>query len=108
MLLGFGPDVAAADAELAPLVTEELLRATADAVPEEWLADEPGFTGPDQVRAAYVEQLTDRLRARDAWLPGLHAAAAGRGKDRTPRLAPGSHQPDWLLDPRSTGKGSRR
>ena len=42
-LAPFGPDVAAAAAELAPLVTEELLAEVAADVPDEWLADEPGF-----------------------------------------------------------------
>src|ERR1700737_1446594 len=40
-------------------------------IPEEGLVDEPGFDRPDQVRDAYVTQLASRLRARQAWLPGL-------------------------------------
>ena len=42
------------------LGTGEISAAVAD-VPEVWLADEPGFAGPDEVRAAYVRVLTERL-----------------------------------------------
>ncbi|GAA1502606.1 HipA family kinase [Streptomyces synnematoformans] len=59
-LAPFGPDVAAAAAELAPRVTAKLLAATAAEVPDEWLADEPGFSSPAEVRAAYVETLAAR------------------------------------------------
>ncbi len=66
VLLGCAPDLAAADAALAPLVTGELLAGVVAAVPDEWLADEPGFDGPDDVRSAYVRQLLARRDARDA------------------------------------------
>ncbi|UCM86685.1 HipA family kinase [Streptomyces marincola] len=59
-LAPFGPDVAAAAAELAPLVTEETLAGTLADVPDAWLADEPGFAGPGEVRAAYAEVLAAR------------------------------------------------
>jgi hypothetical protein len=68
-------DVDAADADLAPRVTGQTLRAAVADVPDEWLAGEPGFDGPDAVRAAFVGQLTGRLSARDVWLPGLRFAA---------------------------------
>jgi hypothetical protein len=57
-----GPDIAAAAAELAPRITEELLREVTADVPDAWLADEPGFASPDAVRAAYVEVLAARAR----------------------------------------------
>ncbi|WP_030017951.1 HipA family kinase [Streptomyces monomycini] len=60
VLASFGPDVEAAAAELAPLVTEELLAEVAAAVPDEWLAGEPGFDSPDELRRAYVRALLDR------------------------------------------------
>ncbi|GHJ41134.1 HipA family kinase [Streptomyces sp. TS71-3] len=66
---GYGPDTVAADAELAPRVTEELLREVVALVPDEWLAAEPGFAGPDAVREAYVDYLAARARASAAWLP---------------------------------------
>ncbi|MFC7928191.1 HipA family kinase [Streptomyces cinereoruber] len=62
-LAPFGPDIAAAAAELAPLVTRELLEGVAADVPDEWLVDEPGFTSTDEVRAAYVEALLPRAAA---------------------------------------------
>ncbi|AQA10272.1 MULTISPECIES: HipA family kinase [Streptomyces] len=60
VLAPFAPDVAAAGAALAPLITEELLTEVVADVPGEWLADEPGFDGPDAVRRAYVEVLLER------------------------------------------------
>ncbi|WP_405595937.1 hypothetical protein OG741_06890 [Streptomyces sp. NBC_01410] len=59
-LAPFEPDIAAAAAELAPLVTEELLTEVAADVPDEWLVDEPGFGTTDALRRAYVEALMPR------------------------------------------------
>ncbi|KIF73392.1 hypothetical protein QR77_04235 [Streptomyces sp. 150FB] len=59
-LAPFAPDIDAAAAELAPLVTEELLTEVASFVPDEWLVDEPGFATPDALRRAYVEPLLAR------------------------------------------------
>ncbi|WP_030778245.1 HipA family kinase [Streptomyces sp. NRRL S-920] len=66
---GYGPDTAGADAELAPLVTESVLRDIVSLVPEAWLADEPGFTSPAEVREAYVGFLLARARSSAVWLP---------------------------------------
>jgi hypothetical protein len=38
-------------------------------VPDVWLEDEPGFPTPDDVRTAYVVQLTRRVAARGRWTP---------------------------------------
>ncbi len=62
VLAPFAPDIAAAAAELAPLVTEELLTEVAADVPDEWLAGEPGFDSADALRRAYVEVLLERAR----------------------------------------------
>ncbi len=59
--------LAAADAELSPLVTEDLLRDVVALVPEEWLGPVPG-AGPDDVRTAYVAFLRARLDGGRAWL----------------------------------------
>ncbi|GAA1181243.1 hypothetical protein GCM10009608_16560 [Pseudonocardia alaniniphila] len=83
VLLGCTPDLDAADAALAPRITPELLQGAVDAVPDRWLADEPGFAGPDDVRAAIVAQVLARRDAREAWLPGVKAAAAARADGRT-------------------------
>ncbi|MCW2700708.1 MAG: uncharacterized protein JWQ45_2243 [Blastococcus sp.] len=97
------PDVGAADSALAPQVTPELLRAVLSQVPDEWLdADEP----PAVVRDRYLDQLTARLLARQAWLPGLieAAAAGGAGRRRAPR---GQNRPSWLGPPPPEGVTQR-
>jgi hypothetical protein len=96
VLLGSVPDLDAADAALAPLVTPELVRAAADAVPAQWLADEPGFADPDAVRAAFVAQLLARRDARAAWLPGVHAAIAERAAAGGPPVTRGRNRPFWV------------
>ncbi|MFG3660829.1 HipA family kinase [Streptomyces sp. NPDC047706] len=65
----YAPDVRAADAELAPRVSEELLRAVLAEVPDAWLAGDPDFATPDAARDAYVGYLHARVRASGAWLP---------------------------------------
>ncbi|MGZ6825957.1 MAG: HipA family kinase [Mycobacteriales bacterium] len=59
---------AEADALLTPRVTREVLAAALARVPDVWLADEPGFGSPDEVREAYCAQLLARLDARQ-WRP---------------------------------------
>ncbi|MCQ8772008.1 HipA family kinase [Streptomyces sp. KLMMK] len=85
VLATFGPDLAAAAAELAPRVTEELLTEVAADVPDEWLADEPGFDGPDAVRRAYVEVLLERARSI-----GDRITVGERSKDKP------SQAPEWV------------
>ncbi|MGW1023695.1 HipA family kinase [Streptomyces sp. NPDC002577] len=65
----YGPDTAAADAELAPRVTRDLLREVTALVPDEWLEAEPGFAGPDEKREAYVDFLAARAKTSHLWLP---------------------------------------
>ncbi|MGF1431517.1 HipA family kinase [Kitasatospora sp. LaBMicrA B282] len=69
----FAGDLAAADAELAPRATDQLLAAAAAEIPDEFLLDEPGFADPAAVRAAYVAQLSARLAGPRDWLPELSA-----------------------------------
>jgi hypothetical protein len=66
--------VAAADTELAPLVTADLLRDVVSDVPDEWLEPVPGAETPDAVRAAYVAYLDARVSGERQWLP-VEAAA---------------------------------
>ena len=77
----------AADAALAPRVTRPLLEEVLAQVPDEWL----GTTGRrrEPCAARYVDQLLARLAARDAWLPGLVAAAEAGGSGPPPRAAGG-------------------
>ncbi|HEX4788203.1 MAG TPA: HipA family kinase [Actinospica sp.] len=68
----FEPDVRAADAALAPLVTPDAVDAATALVPDEWLADEPGFDAPDEVRKAFADWFASRMRPpRAEWLPEL-------------------------------------
>jgi len=86
-LASFGPDVAAAAAELAPLVTEELLTEIAAEVPDEWLVDEPGFETTDALRRAYVEALLPRAAT-------IHERITlGEPTGQRPSQAPG-----WLTE----------
>jgi hypothetical protein len=67
-----GPDLAAADAELAPLVTPEAVARATALVPDEWLEGEPGFDSPEAVRRAFGDWFAARVRApRTEWLPEL-------------------------------------
>ncbi|WP_413759510.1 HipA family kinase [Streptomyces sp. MMBL 11-3] len=94
---GHAPDTRAADAELAPRVTQDLLRAVTAQVPDAWLADEPGFAGPDEVREAYVGYLLARVRASAAWLPTdfpTRAQLADEDAHRAARTRQG--RPNWL------------
>ncbi|MEU3374045.1 HipA family kinase [Streptomyces sp. NPDC006660] len=87
-LAPFGPDIAAAAAALAPLVTEGLLSEVTDLVPDEWLVDEPGFETTAALRRAYVEPLLTRAATIHERIT-LGAPTATR-----PSRAPG-----WLTEP---------
>ncbi|WP_218883052.1 HipA family kinase [Spinactinospora alkalitolerans] len=71
VLIDAHPDLAAADADLAPRLTPALLHEVTALVPDEWLVDEPGFDGSDAVRDAYVSHLLARANDR-TWLPEVH------------------------------------
>lgn len=75
-LLGLASSVREAHERLAPLFTDAVLREAADAIPAEWLADEPGFDGPDDVRSAYVEVLSARLAQAASWLDAVEDTRA--------------------------------
>ncbi|POM24477.1 hypothetical protein BTM25_31060 [Actinomadura rubteroloni] len=88
-------ELAAAEAEFAPQITEDLLRDVVALVPDAWLDGEPGFDGPGAVRDAYVEILLKRAAEPRTWLPSLDAAA------NRPRTAPrrGANRPGRLGGP---------
>ncbi len=77
-LAGSHPDLAAADADLAPLVTADLVHAALDRVPEEWLTDDGVFADADDARSAYAARIQGRLAARRTWLPELVTSLEGR------------------------------
>jgi hypothetical protein len=74
VLLPFAGSIAGADAELAPRLTPEVLRAVIDMIPEEWLANEPGFSSAEEVRSAYLIYLGARLREPRDWVRALEEA----------------------------------
>ena len=97
VLIGAQPDVEGAELALAGAGDPAICSwaAVAD-VPEEWLADEPGFESPEAVRAAYVDWLSARLAAREQWLPGLRSAASGDTSRHAPSPRRRTGRPAWL------------
>ncbi|MFF9281550.1 HipA family kinase [Streptomyces griseosporeus] len=90
----YGPDVRTADAELAPKVTEELLRAIVAEVPDAWLTD---FASPGEMREAYVAYLHARVRDSRAWLPTDFPSGEELAADEARRAArTQAGRPDWL------------
>ncbi len=82
VLLPLAGDLEAADARLAPQLTEAALRETLEEVPDELLMDavegrEPPFASAEANRAAYLDYLTERLR-----LPRAFAEEAARAHQR--------------------------
>ncbi|MFI8228157.1 HipA family kinase [Streptomyces sp. NPDC085900] len=72
-LRSFAPDVAGAAAELAPQVTEDLLAEVTAEVPDAWLAGEPGFDTPDDLRRAYARPLLARAASVHERITGIEA-----------------------------------
>ncbi|WP_328745465.1 hypothetical protein OHT57_08555 [Streptomyces sp. NBC_00285] len=71
VLRPFTPDVAAAAAELAPQVTEDLLAEVTAEIPDVWLADEPGFGSPDELRRTYARPLLARASVVHERIEGI-------------------------------------
>ena len=69
VLGGFAGGIQAADADLAPRVTDDLLDEVLALVPDVWLEPDTEHGGPDATRAAYHAYLRARLADRSAWLP---------------------------------------
>lgn len=89
VLIDSAPDLDAAEAALAPLVTDAALRRVLAEVPDAWLTE---FDTPGAERAAYVDALLQRLAARAQWLPALRAAAARGGRPHVVTR----NRPGWL------------
>ncbi|MFE6056103.1 HipA family kinase [Kitasatospora sp. NPDC056446] len=96
---GSAPDVRLADEELGPLVTVPLLTEVLALVPDEWLADEPGFDSVDGVRQAYVNHLAARAVLSEQWLPeGFVTPEQLREADRRQAARTRAGRPDWLRE----------
>ena len=74
VLLPFAGTIAETDAALASQLQDQALREIVDLVPEEWLRDEPAFSGAAALRAAYVEFLSRRLEEPRGWVRDLEEA----------------------------------
>ena len=80
VLLAASAELDAADAALAPLVTDVLLGAVLDLVPDALFTDASGPVGAGEfsdvgaARARYVAYLGERVRGRGAWLEAAIAA----------------------------------
>ncbi|MFE7860881.1 HipA family kinase [Streptomyces sp. NPDC057403] len=72
-LRSFAPDIAGAAAELAAQVTEDLLAEVTAEVPDVWLAGEPGFDTPDDLRRAYARPLLARATSVHERITGIEA-----------------------------------
>src|SRR3954451_4522871 len=70
-LKSFAPDVRGAASRLAPLVTEDLLAEVTAEIPDAWLADEPGFDTPDDLRRAYAQPLLARAGVIEGRIKGF-------------------------------------
>lgn len=75
-------------------VDSDALRVAIAEAPDEWLVGEPGFTGPDAVRQAYLDWFVARLDHRATWLAALRAAVVAGPAPRTPRR----RRFEWLGD----------
>ena len=94
---GFEPDLPAADAALAPLVTVDLLREVVRLVPDAWLPDEPGLGSAERQREAYVEHLAARAARSAEWLPEGFADAGELARAEAARVAATlAGRPAWL------------
>ncbi|NHC15488.1 HipA family kinase [Motilibacter deserti] len=78
VLLPVAGPLAAADDQLAPLLTRTVLEEAVSLVPDEWLDGEPGFADAQAVRERYVEVLLSRVEARASWLAALEESRAAR------------------------------
>jgi hypothetical protein len=74
VLLPFAGTIAETDAALASQLENEALQEIVDLVPEEWLQDEPEFSGAAALRDAYVEFLSRRLEEPRGWVRDLEEA----------------------------------
>jgi hypothetical protein len=92
VLRPYATKLADAEAELAPRITEELLREVTALVPDLWLEGEPGFDSPQALRDAYVDILLPRAGKPRDWLPDLDVR--GRRPDTSARR--GENRPGWL------------
>jgi len=68
VLLPWASDLTAADAQLAPILTPQVLEGIVAQVPDSWLGDVEQFADVDAHRAAYLAYLRARLQQPRLWV----------------------------------------
>jgi hypothetical protein len=81
VLLPFAGDLEAADSRLRPRLTDEVIRAAVDDLPDDWLGGETLFPTLAEHRSAYLAYLSERLHGPRRWLQEAIDARA-RGPER--------------------------
>jgi hypothetical protein len=74
VLLPYAASIEAADARLAPLVTEDALRDLVALVPDDWLGTDPVAGPPAAQRESYVAYLVERLASRAVFVEAAEGA----------------------------------
>jgi len=76
VLLRWASEIRKADAELAEMLTPEVIDRILDAIPDDWLGDEPMFADIKAHRAAYRDYLLRRLESPRHWMEDAADAQA--------------------------------
>lgn len=76
VLLPYAASLPEVDAELSARLTSELLQEIVAAIPENWLEGAPGTPDSEELRAAYLAYLLDRLQAPRVFVEEAHNARA--------------------------------
>jgi hypothetical protein len=100
------PDLAAAEAYAAPLVSEDLLRHAVSDIPDEWLGDEPRFASVEDLRSAYGPACRPAGRTRRVDERGRRRLLPGPGLSRhqgAARHRPAPSLGRWRLAVRRPG-----
>jgi hypothetical protein len=77
VLLKFASMIEEVDAEIAARLSVEKIAAIVELIPEEWLAEDPGFDSRSQQRQAYLNYFKVRLASSKVFVQeAIHARAA--------------------------------
>ncbi len=76
VLLRWASEIHDIDAELAAMLTPEVIGRILDAIPDDWLGDEPMFADVEAHRAAYRDYLLHRLESPRHWMEDAADAQA--------------------------------
>jgi len=76
VLLRWASEIRTIDAELAGMLTPEVIDRILGEIPDGWLGDEPLFAGVDAHRAAYRDYLLHRLESPRHWMEDAADAQA--------------------------------